>query len=494
MSRSSASRAAASPPDEPAPSNTEAEQSLLGAILVNNRAHAAVADALYQEHFFDPVHGRIYAAVGDLIERGAEANPVTLRPLFERDPALAAVGGAQYLVMLVHAAVTVVNAPYYAELIVDAYRRRVLIAQGQEIIARASAADRDDPVDRQIEEAGSRLFDLGEIGAPQAGGRKRVLTLQEAAAEALDATQRAYREPGKIAGIGSGIAALDKIVGGFAGGDLIIGGGRPGAGKSSLMNSVTWAALEAGHAVHIFSGEMTSVQLAARLLAAISGISAGKQRRGDVTPSEWTTLFEAQTRVAAWPLVIDDGPLVLSRIRQQARAVKRRQSTRLVMIDYLQLMRGAGGDDDGISGGFESRNMEVGRISNALKRMAKALDVPIIALSQLSRRVEDRDDKRPMMSDLRNAGELEQDADVVMLLYRHETYLSKAEPQQRQNETEESYANRRRAWHEALEQSRGAAEIIVAKCRHDRTGTAHVRFDGERSFFHDPHDAQWSFL
>ncbi len=468
------------PPPLP-PANVEAEQALLGAIFINNGAYSRVNDRLYQEHFANAVHGRIYAAIGRLIDEGAPANPVTLKNLFDQDGALAEIGGAAYLARLAESAVTIINASYYADTIIDAYRRRLLITLGEDVITRAYTYVGDDPVEKQIEESGSRLFDLSEIGGTGLD-RPRVMSGGDAAAAALDTAQRAYREPGKLAGISSGVVALDKWVGGFAPGDLYIVGGRPGQGKSSLMNSFAWAACEAGHAPLIFSGEMTAPQLMARLMAALSEVSAGRQRRGDLLPSDWERLNEAQQKIAQWPLVIDDGAMTLPRIRQQTRFKKRRNKTDLVMIDYLQLVN-SGTETD-------SRLADVGRVSNGLKRMAKDLDIPIVALAQLSRAVEAREDKRPMMSDLRYAGEIEQDADAIMLLYRHEYYLSKAEPRQNPSEPDLKFQERHAQWSNALHEAKGRAEILVVKNRHDREGVAHVMFDAERSFFHDPTEAQ----
>lgn len=468
------------PVDEPlSPANTEAEQALLGAIMLNEAAYHAVCNTLYDEHFYEPVHSRIYAAIGQLIDGGSPANPVTLHARFANDAALAKVGGAGYLGHLVEAAVSIVNAPHYAEAVLDAYRRRVLIAAAEDLRERAFAYEDDDPVDKQIEEAGSRLFDLTAVGA----GHRGPVRGGEAAQTALAGAERAYREPGKLAGISSGIAALDRLLGGFAPGDLYIFGGRPGSGKSSLMTSVAWAALDAGHPCLIFSGEMTAPQLMARLIASLTGISAGRQRRGDLTAPDWEMLIDAQQRIAAWPLLIDDGPMTLARIRQQLRVSRRRNKTALAMIDYLQLVTSSGGAD-------ETRLAEVGRVSNGLKRAAKDLDLPIIALAQLSRAVEGRDDKRPLMADLRQSGEIEQDADAVVLLFREEIYLARAEPKPHAGEDDIKFGARHALWSNALFDAKGKATLIIAKNRHDREGVANVRFDAERSLFHDPTDAQ----
>ncbi|HVB15564.1 MAG TPA: DnaB-like helicase C-terminal domain-containing protein, partial [Stellaceae bacterium] len=457
------------PPERPAiPSNSAAEQSLIGSILLDNRTYEHIADRLYEEHFFTPVHGRIYAACGHLIAQGQVANPITLKTFFDRDAALIDIGGAQYLVRLAESAVTLVNASVYADTIIDCYRRRVMIALGEEIVTRAYQGQIEDPVDRQLDEAGERIFDLADLSSSAA--RPRQVSGGDAVTISLESAQRAYREPGKLAGISSGITALDRLLGGFVGGDLYILGGRPGAGKSSLIGSLIWAAAEAQHPTILFSGEMTAPQFGARLLAAITGISTTRQRRGDLVPSDWERLTEAQRQIAGWPLLIDDGPMGLSRLQQQTRQWRRahRTAAALVMFDYLQLIS---------SGREESKFAEVGRVSKALKGLAKTLDVPVIAAAQLSRGVESRDDKRPMMSDLRQSGEVEEDADAIILLYRQEYYLSKSEPQLRVGEADTDLQKRHAIWSNALADARGKAEVLLAKSRHGPEGTAHVRFD-----------------
>lgn len=470
--------------DEPAPetpANVEAEQAILGAILVNNSAYHAVAEALYEEHFFLPLHGRIWAAIARLIDEGHPADAVSLHPLFANDKAFAGDGemtAPAYLARLIESAVTIVNARYYAETIIDAYRRRMLIGLAGTVTQRAYAYEAEDPVAAQVEDASAQLFDISEVGA----SRRRVVTAAVAAEQAVASAAVAYKNAGQLAGISSGIRALDRIVGGFASGDLYIVGGRPGSGKSSMMNSIAWAAAMANHPTLIFSGEMTAAQLMARMIAAITGISAGRQRRGDLTTPDWEEIATAQRTIAGWPMKIDDGPLTLPRIRQEARHAVRRDRVALILIDYLQLV--SSGTES------ESRLADVGRVSNGLKRLAKDLGLPIIALAQLSRAVEARDDKRPLMSDLRYSGEVEQDADVIILLFRNEYYLAKAEPRQLPGEDLGKFQNRHAAWSNALADSRGKADAIVAKNRHDREGTAHIAFDAERTFFHDPVAAQ----
>ena len=470
-------------PQLPPPSNVEAEQALIGAILVNPAVYGRVADQLLPEHFSTAVHGRIFAAIGRQIEAGAPADAVLIRHLFDQDAALTALGGGAYLARLLEAAVSIANAPFYAEAIIDCYRRLMLMAAAEDLRDRAIAYDADDPVEKQIEDAGTRLFDLSDVGG--SGGRQRVVSGGEAATAALEAAQRAYRAEGKLAGISSGLAALDRLIGGFAPGDLYIIGGRPGSGKTALSGSITWAALQSGYPVHFFSGEMTAPQLMARLMAALSGVSAGRQRRGDLMPADWEALDAARRTIAGWSLTIDDGPMTLPRIRQQLRQAKRRQKVALAIIDYLQLVTS---DTES-----ETRFVDIGRVSNGLKRTAKDLDIPIIACAQLSRRVEERDDKRPIISDLRGAGEIEQDSDVVVFVYRHEVYLAKAEPQQKPGEPDLKFGERHALWSNALEDSRGFADLIVAKNRHDREGVAHVRFDAERSFFYDAQEQQGLF-
>ncbi len=452
------------------PANIPIEQNLIGAILINNAAYGRVSEFLLPEHFFEPVHRRLFEAIGKLIERGAPVDPVSLKNLFDQDASLVDIGGAQYLMRLAKSAVSITNVPFYGRTIHDLYLRRQLIAIGQDVVTEAFRQDLDDLAPAQIERATQKLFELGETGI-----QRRAMTIGEASQKSLDLTQQAYRDPAAT-GVRTGIASLDRIIGGFLPGDFDIIGGRPGQGKSAAMNSITWAALLAGKPVHIFSGEMTAEQLAARLMAALSGVSAGRQRRGDLELGDWDALMAAQAQMKDWPLLIDDGPLTLARVRQAMRQEKRRLNTALVIIDYLQLMR---------IEGEESRYAEVGRISTGLKTAAKDLGLPIIALSQLSRRVEERDDHRPIISDLRDSGSLEQDADVIVMLYRAEVYLAKTEPQHKPNESDIDFQKRHSIWANALEGSRGKGELICGKVRHDQPGVAHVRFDGARSFFYD---------
>lgn len=469
----------------PPPTNASAEQALIGAVLVNNTAYHRVSNTLYEEHFAVPLHGRIYAAIGRLIEQGHEANAVTLKNLFEQEKAIGDINGGKYLALLIESAVTVINAPYYAETIIDCYRRRVLIGVAQEIEKRAGEVSLDDPVDSQIEDTTTRLFELADVGMTST--RQTRISGAEAAEQAINKAQRAYAEPGALSGISSGIQSLDRLIGGFAAGDLYIVGGRPGMGKSSLLVSLAWASAEAGYPTIIFSGEMTADQLMARVLAALSGVSASRQRRGDLTASDWDALIAAKARLHNWPLVIDDDVLVLPKLLQRLRQWRRlrRESRLLVMVDYLQLIS---------TGRDETRLAEVGRVSNSLKRAAKELDLALIAAAQLSRQVESRDDKRPMMADLRYAGEIEQDSDAVIFIYRHEVYLSRAEPVAKPGESDIDFQRRHSIWLNALEDSRGGADLIVAKNRHDAEGIARVRFDAGRSFFYDQQQTQGSFL
>lgn len=463
------------------PYNVDAEQALLGAILTDNRLYPMLCGWLGEEHFGNAVHGRIYAAIGKLVDAGTPANAVTLKGIFDQDQAIVPLGGSRYLAALVAATVTVLAAPDYARLIVDLYRRRVLIATGEDIIERARRQTLEDTVEIQIQEAADHLFTLSEAGE---GVQRPIVNAGAVAETAIQKSNEAYKQPGKLVGISSGIEALDRFVGGFAPGFYVIGG-RPGAGKSALMGSIAYAAAVNGHHPFIFSGEMSAEELTRRLLATISGISASRQRRGDFAYGDFQLLIDAQATLQGLDIQIDDSALTLPRIRQQTRLALRRRGTDLVLIDYLQL----------ISSGTESenRNVDVGRVSNRLKRMSTDLQIPIIALAAISRSVEGRDDKRPMLSDLRNAGDIEQDADVVVFVYRNEVYLAKAEPRQNPNEPDLKYQERHAQWSNALAGARGRAELIIAKNRHDREGVAHVMFDAERSYFHDPDPQQGRF-
>jgi replicative DNA helicase len=481
------------PPQPPA--NTEAEQALLGAILINNTAYHRVAEFLAPEHFGSAVHGRIYAAIGKLIDRGQIANPVTLKNLFDQDGALIEIGGAAYLARLAEAAVTVSGAEHYGRTIWDLHLRRELITIGQDIVSEAFYHDLDDPAPVQIERAETKLFGLATTGQAEGGLRPFTTALTSA----ITMAQAAFKRDGKTVGVATGFVDLDKKLGGLHPSDLVIVAGRPSMGKSALATNIAFHAAKAhrpargadgridlarpaedGAVVAFFSLEMSAEQLATRILAEESGTSSDRIRRGEVRREDFDKFVMASQRLAAVPLYIDDTPaLSVAALRTRARRLKRQQGLGLIVVDYLQLMRPSTANARAI----ENRVQEISEITRGLKAVAKELDVPVLALSQLSRAVEQREDKRPMLADLRESGSIEQDADVVMFIYREEYYLSRGEPSRRPEESEDRFNDRYDRWKERCEAAWGMAEIIIAKQRHGPIGNVKLHFEPETTKF-----------
>jgi replicative DNA helicase len=471
------------------PYNSEAEQALLGALLINNAAYARVSEFLQSEHFGNAVHARIYAALGKLVERGQIANPVTLKNLFDQDGALGEIGGAQYLVHLAAAAVTIINAEDYGRAIHDLYLRRQLIVLGEDVVNDAFRHDLDDRAVEQIERAEKKLFDLATAGQAEGGFRD----FGAALTSAITIAESAFKKSGKIVGVATGFIDLDKKLGGLHPSDLIILAGRPSMGKTALATNIAFNASRAykptrlpdgrlgaedGAVVGFFSLEMSTEQLATRILAEQSGVSSDRIRRGDVSHEDFDRVVLASHHLQALKLFIDDTPaLTVSALRTRARRLKRQQGLGLIVVDYLQLLRPSVQVRT-----LENRVQEISDITRGLKALAKELDVPVLALSQLSRAVEQREDKRPMLADLRESGSIEQDADVVMFIYRQEYYDGR-EPTKRPGEDDIKYNERYDKWHDDLNKIHGLAEIIVAKQRHGPIGSINLYFDAETTKF-----------
>ena len=466
------------------PHNLEAEQGLLGAILVNNRAYEQVGEYLTAEQFADPAHGRIFEACGRLIERGQIANPVTLKPLFDQDEALSEVGGAQYLVRLAASVVTVINAEDYGRAIRDAHIRRQLIDLGEDIVNDAYTQDLEAPATDQIEIAEGKLFSLAENGSSEGGFRP----FGDALTESVRMAEAAFKRDGGLAGVATGFKDLDKQLGGLHPSDLLILAGRPAMGKTALVTNIAFhvatAAQRAGDTekpvVAFFSLEMSAEQLATRVLSETTEISSEKIRRGELNGDDFQKMVRSSQELESAPLFIDDTPAItISAMRTRARRLKRQQGLCLIIVDYLQLMRPAAGQRP------ENRVQEISSITQGLKAIAKELNVPVIALSQLSRAVEQREDKRPVLADLRESGSIEQDADVVMFVFREEYYLGKAEPVQRAEENDDKYHERVDQWQERCNKAYGKAEVIIGKQRHGPTGTVVMHFHGPTTKFSD---------
>ncbi len=464
-----------------APMNIEAEQALLGAILLNNDAFYRAADVVTAEHFAEPIHREIFSVVGEMVRAGKSATPITIKtylpPTLTPDMTM-----ARYLAKLVGEAPSLLNAVDFARAIHDLAVRRGLIALSAEMGHAAYYAGPDAPPAVQIEEAERQLYALAE----KSGGTGGFAPFNEALRRAIDMASAAFARDGSLSGLATGLVDLDRLMGGLQASDLIIIAGRPAMGKTALGTNIGYHVAEAwrgevqadGHTrtvdggrVGFFSCEMSAEQLATRIIAAESGISSSDIRRGNIHESQFSRLVDASNTMARIPLFIDDtGGLTLPQLAARARRLKRQKGLDLLIVDYLQLLS-AGGNGWSDS----NRVQEMTKITTGLKALAKDLEIPIIALSQLSRQVENREDKHPQLSDLRESGSIEQDADVVLFVYREEYYLRNAEPKEG---TEEHLT-----WQNAMERATGRAEVIIGKQRHGPTGTVRLSFDARLTQF-----------
>ena len=469
----------------PLPANGEIEQALLGILLVDNSAYDQVADTLRPEHFADALHGRIFEAIGKLIERGQTASVLSLRATFEADEPMAGVTGPQYLVQLTMAAGGTRQAGQYATTLVDLYRRREAIAllglpsKGPGIentVDDLCYIDLDRPVETIIEESQGALDAI--LGSGDQGGLAPIGTRVEGA---LQQIQDAYQAQGTgAAGLGTGLSRLDKLIGGLKPGKVYVVAGATAMGKSSLAENVAFGAGAAGKRVAFFSLEMTAEDTIARQISRLTGIDSTKINNGWLSEAEMDQVIQTRETLSTLPLHIDDtSAITVAGIRARARRMQRKDGLDLVVVDYLQLM------DAETQGHWVNRTEAVGQMTRRIKGVAMELRVPVLLLSQLSREVDRRDDHRPRLSDLRESGTIEQDADVVMFLYREEYYLKNEKPQRRAGETDEKFEGRQRIWNERLERTRSKAEIIVAKQRNGPTGSVTVEFDGPRMKFHE---------
>lgn len=462
------------------PHNVEAEQQLLGAILTNNDVFDRVSMVIQPEHFYDPVHRRIYEVAATRIQKNALASPVTLKAFLEDDPGLAELGGPAYLVRLAGAAVSAFAAKDYAQMIYDLAIRRELIELGQEIVSKAAQVDVASEPKEQIVEAEQALYALGEQGKSDSGFQ----SFLRAVTQAVDVANAAYQRDGGLAGVSTGLIDMDKKLGGLHRSDLLILAGRPSMGKTSLATNMAFNIAKAyrrgkkpdgsegtvnGGVVGFYSLEMSAEQLAARILSEAAEVPSEQIRRGDMTETEFRRFVEAAKALESCPLYIDDTPaLPISQLAARARRLKRTHGLDVLIVDYLQLVRPATAKD--------SRVNEVSEITQGLKAIAKELDIPVIALSQLSRQVENREDKRPQLSDLRESGSIEQDADVVMFVFREEYYKEREKPGDHDLEAMAK-------WQEEMEKLHGRAEVVIGKQRHGPIGTVELSFEGQFTRF-----------
>ncbi len=479
------------------PANVEAEAALLGALMLDNRLVEDVGMRLKPHHFHEELHARIYESILKLTDKNMVANPVTLRPMFEADEAMKEVGGAGYLGKLTGSGAALIAAKDFAQQIYDLALLRALIGVGRELVENALDTSEDVAPIEQIERAETELYNV----AQQGGVEGKAKSFAEASKLALEMAERALNSGGHLSGITTGLQALNSKMGGLHKSDLIIMAGRPGMGKSALATNVAVAAAQrfvreseegiepgkgAGAGVALFSLEMSADQLATRILAEQSGITSENLRTGRITREEFRSLARAAAELETLPLYIDDTPgLTIAALRARARRLKRQKGVGMVIVDYLQLLQGTGRNAN------ENRVNEISEISRGLKTLAKELNVPVIGLSQLSRAVEQRDDKRPQLSDLRESGSIEQDADIVVFIYREEYYLKAVEPDFPMPEEIDKQA-KYEEWKSKFDSAAGRAELIVAKQRHGSTGIVRVRFDGRTTKFSDA--AEDSFL
>jgi replicative DNA helicase len=466
-----------------APNNIEAEQALLGAILVNNDAFYRVSDFLKPTHFNEPLHRKIFEVSSDMIRMGKMANPVTLKTFLPAEEKVGEMTVMQYLARLAAEAVTVINAEDYGRAIYDLATRRALITIGEDMVNIAYDAPVDVAPQGQIEDAERRLFELAETGRYDGGFQ----TFTDAVKTAVDMANAAFMRDGHLSGISTGIRALDARMGGLQPSDLIVLAGRPGMGKTSLATNIAFniaAAYEPeqladgtfkaknGGVVGFFSLEMSSEQLATRIISEQSEISSSKIRRGEISEADFEKLVACSQHMQKVPLYIDQtGGISIAQLAARARRLKRQRGLDVLVIDYIQLMQGSS------KRASENRVQEITEITTGLKALGKELNTPIIALSQLSRQVESREDKHPQLSDLRESGSIEQDADVVLFVYRDEYYIKNKEPKVG---TEEHFK-----WQADLNEAVGKAEVIVAKQRHGPTGTVRLAFQAEYTRFTD---------
>ena len=453
----------------------------MGAILVNNEAFYRVSDFLEPKHFFEPIHQRIFERASELIRAGKLGTPVTLKTFLPADLDIAGLTVNQYLARLAAEATTIINAEDYGRTIYDLSIRRGLINVGEDMVNLAYEAPVDATPLSQIEEVERQLYKLAESGRNDTGFQR----FGQALAAAVDMAGRAYLRDGKLSGLATGLPDLDAVMGGLQPSDLIIVAGRPGMGKTALAANIannvarSWVgetrpdgcmATVKGGIVGFFSLEMSAEQLATRIVAEQTGISSNKIRRGLLNEGDFTKIKEVKTKLQNLPLYIDEtGGSSIAQVAARARRLKRQRGLDLLVIDYVQLLQGTKHRNR------ENRVQEITEITTGLKALAKELNIPILALSQLSRQVEQRDDKRPLLSDLRDSGSIEQDADVVLFVFREAYYHAMQKPVDNDQ--------RMSAWAARAEELHNLAEIIIAKHRHGPTATIELIFEPDLTRF-----------
>ena len=473
------------------PANIEAEAAFLGAVLIDNRVLEELPSPIRPEHFFEPVHQRVFERILTLLDRSAVVTPVTLKPYFEADEALKELGGITYLARLTADGQGLLAPRELAEQIYDLALLRELVTVGRNLVE--GALDTSDSVEpmKQVEEAEAALFKVAE----GAGGQSEAASFSVATRKALGMIEMAINSGGHISGKTTGLTSINEKVGGLHDSDLIILAGRPGMGKTSLATNIAYNCANrfledttlhgiapdksVGAPVAFFSLEMSADQLATRILSEQAGISSEALRMGKISREDFQQLSFASQRLAELPLFIDDTPaLTIAALRTRARRLKRKHDIGLIVVDYLQLLQGSGRAND-------NRVNEISEISRGLKTLAKEIEVPVIALSQLSRAVEQREDKTPMLSDLRESGSIEQDADMVWFVYREDYYIASKEPKRPVETDDQKVHEAYSAWMAQMEQVFGLAELVIAKQRHGSTGKVRMKFEARITKFSD---------
>ncbi|MGB0546100.1 MAG: replicative DNA helicase [Paracoccaceae bacterium] len=466
--------------DELMPHSIEAEQQLLGGLLNNNDLYYSLEDKVDPEHFYDPVHSRIFEIISTRIKDGKLASAVTVNTFLTEDEGLKELGGNSYLAQLMAGSVASSAIKDYSKLVYDLAIRRELIILGQEISSRAQSIKVDEQPEEQIILAEQNLYKIGDSGKSETGFK----SFLKALGEAVQVANAAHHRDGNLAGISTGFIDLDKKMGGLHSSDLIILAGRPSMGKTSLATNIAYNIAKSfkkndnadgtsetvnGGIVGFYSLEMSAEQLAARILSETAEIPSEQIRRGDMTESEFRRFVEAAKSIESSPLFIDDTPaLTIAQLASRARRLKRTHGLDALIIDYLQLVRAGSSRDNRVN--------EISEITQGLKAIAKELNIPVIALSQLSRQVENRDDKRPQLADLRESGSIEQDADVVLFVYREEYYKEREKPSDHDLE-------KMAIWQEEMDRLHGRAELILGKQRHGPIGTVELSFEGKYTRF-----------
>ncbi len=480
--------ASATPVGRSLPANIEAEAAFLGAVLIDNRVIEELQTPIRADHFFEPVHQRVYERVLTLLDRNAVVTPVTLKPYFEADEALKELGGITYLARLTADGQGLLAPRELAEQIYDLALLRELVTVGRTLVEGALDTSEDVAPMQQIEEAEASLFKVAEGAA----GQNEASSFSTASQKALGMIESAINSGGNISGKTTGLTSINQKIGGLHDSDLIILAGRPGMGKTSLVTNIAFNCADrflrdqadgiedtVGAPVAFFSLEMSADQLATRILSEQAAISSEALRMGKISREDFQQLSFASQRLAELPLYIDDTPaLTIAALRTRARRLKRKHDIGLIVVDYLQLLQGSGRAND-------NRVNEISEISRGLKTLAKELEVPVIALSQLSRAVEQREDKTPMLSDLRESGSIEQDADMVWFVYREDYYVASKEPKRPVETDDQNVHEAYTAWMQEMEQVFGLAELVVAKQRHGSTGKVRMKFEARITKFSD---------